>query len=75
MTNEDTLIAIPLAWLWWSGQWELANLDLHYLDRFRCIECGQLVHIDFGAADDQPDVCDDCWLDVPGRMIIYTERD
>ena len=28
---------------------------------FRCATCGFVVHASFGAADDFPDECDECW--------------
>lgn len=30
---------------------------------FVCAKCGRRVSWDFAAADDEPDLCDDCWAE------------
>lgn len=51
-----------------SSQSDECNLHLHpetieccVHETFRCNRCEQIHSWDFGAADDAPGLCDDCW--------------
>jgi hypothetical protein len=37
--------------------------ELAYTKRYRCLKCRRYVPWCFGAADDKPELCDDCWAE------------
>lgn len=43
-------------------------------DTFCCVGCNRIVPVDFGCADDMPELCDDCWLHVTKLRREYAEE-